>query len=259
MFETSHTKLDPFYLPRPLVFAHRGASAIAPENTLAAFQAAMDVGADGIELDVTRCATGEVVVMHDATVDRTTDGHGRVGELPLAALRELDAGAWFGREFAGQRVPLLEEVLDLVGGRLRINIEIKAEGSGQGLEEALAEQVIRRGLQGSVLVSSFHPPALRRLRQAARELPRALLLATPLSLSLAWWRNRHELYLQAFHPQYRLVNAHNLARMRRAGLRANVWTVNQEEDMLHMIALGVDGIITDRPDRLRALLPHEGF
>jgi glycerophosphoryl diester phosphodiesterase len=249
---------DPFYRERPLIVAHRGASASAPENTLAAFTLAIDQGADGIELDVTRCATGEVVVMHDATVDRTTDGIGAVTALPLEALRTLDAGAWFGPSWAGERVPLLDEVLELVGDRLRINIEIKREGSGDGLEEQVAAQVRRHGLQGHVLISSFSPRALRRIRRIAPELPRALLTALPAppDLILAWAGPLLE--PRALHPPHRLVGADTVQRAHSRGLRVNVWTVNDRADMARMIGLEVDGIITDRPAELAQLLGAGG-
>src|SRR5512143_1091036 len=116
-----------FLQPRsqPLVIAHRGSAAYAPENTLAAFQLAAEQGADAIELDVDLTRDGHMVIMHDATIDRTTDGHGRVGDLTLEELRRVDAGAWKDAAFQGERVPLLEEVFEAVGQRLLINVEIK--------------------------------------------------------------------------------------------------------------------------------------
>jgi glycerophosphoryl diester phosphodiesterase len=245
---------DPFYRERPLILAHRGASASAPENTLAAFALAMEQGADGIELDVTRCATGEVVVIHDATVDRTTDGSGAVTALPLETLRALDAGAWFGPSWSGERIPLLDEVFELVGGRLRINIEIKREGSGAGLEEQLAAQVRRHALQHDVIISSFSPRALRRIRHFAPELPRALLTAlpAPLELTLAWATPLIE--PRALHPHHGMVSATMIRKAHHRGLRVNVWTVNDPAAMRRMIALEVDGIITDRPGDLAQLV-----
>ena len=244
---------DPFYRERPLILAHRGASASAPENTLAAFALAIEQGADGIELDVTRCATGEVVVMHDATVDRTTDGTGAVTALPLDALHGLDAGAWFGPGWSGERIPLLDEVLELVGGRLRINIEIKREGSGGGLEEQIAAQVRRHALQHEVIISSFSPRALRRIRHVAPELPRALLTAlpAPLDLTLAWAEPL--LAPTALHTHHGMASANMIRNAHRRGLRVNVWTVNEPAAMRRMIALEVDGIITDRPANLAAI------
>src|SRR5512135_2857797 len=127
-----------FLQPRsqPLVIAHRGSSAYAPENTLAAFRLAAEQEADAIELDVDLTRDGHVIVMHDATVDRTTDGHGRVADLTLDEIRRIDAGAWKGAAFNGERVPLLEEVFEAVGQRMLINVEIKGMSlRGNGLEE----------------------------------------------------------------------------------------------------------------------------
>ena len=155
-----------FYLDGPLNIAHRGARDVAPENTMAAFAAAVDAQADGIELDVSRCGTGEIVVMHDDTVDRTTDGSGTVARLGWAAIVELDAGGWFAPEFVGERVPTLAEVLDLVGGRLRVNIEVKHKAQRHdGIEEEIAEMVAQRDLGSSIIISSFDPVILRRFKQ----------------------------------------------------------------------------------------------
>jgi len=244
-----------FYGDRLLVIAHRGASGVAPENTLAAFQAALDADADGIELDITRCATGEIVVIHDDTLDRTSDGSGRVVETPFSALRDLDAGSWFAPRFAGQRIPTLEEVLDLVDHRLLVAVEIKGRDlRGTGLEAEVAEMVRSRGLQREVIISSFNPMALVRIRRAAPELQRGLICApirlAPFGGIAARWLVRP----QALHLHHSQVDAGTLRRARRSGYRISVWTVNDARTMAEMIELGVDGIITNRPRRLRELL-----
>jgi glycerophosphoryl diester phosphodiesterase len=241
---------------RPLVIAHRGACDVAPENTLAAFEAAVQAGADGIELDVTRCASGEIVVIHDDTVDRTTNGSGRVAELPLGALRELDAGTWFDASFARQRIPLLSEVLDSVGSRLRmINIEIKGmRFGGDGIEAEIAELVRQRGLEQRVLISSFNPLALWRMRRAARGLACALLYFSAAQTPVARWLVLNLLRPQAVHPQYKMVNGAYMAWARARKLCVNVWTVNEATHMRAMSELGVDGIITNHPGALRQLL-----
>lgn len=249
---------NPFYLNRPLNIAHRGARDIAPENTLAAFQAALDAGADGIELDVTRCATGEIVVLHDDTVDRTTDGAGPVRMLPYAAVRELDAGSWFDARFADERIPALTEVLEAVGGRLRINIEIKGRSwRDDGIEVEIAAMARARGLAQTVIISSFNPWALARMKRVAPELACALLYASPsLRLDAGPLAARYLLKAEALHPHLKLVTPSYMARAQRYGLRVNAWTVNEEAEMQRLIALGVDGIITDHPARLRQLLGH---
>ena len=249
-------ELETFYLHRPLNIAHRGARDVAPENTLAAFRAAMDAGADGIELDVTRCATGEIVVIHDDTLDRTTDGCGAVGATPLEALRALDAGSWFSPDFAGERVPLLHEVLDLVAGQMRVNIEIKGHRLlGDGTEGDIAEMVLARGMENQVVVSSFNPAALWRMRWAAPGLQRGFLYgtATPIGITRGWAQLLAR--PQALHPHHTMLRSEDVRRLKARGYRVNAWTVNDAVEMQRMIALGVDGIITDHPAKLSKLLP----
>jgi glycerophosphoryl diester phosphodiesterase len=237
-----------FYLDRPLVLGHRGARDMAPENTLAAFQAALDVGADGFELDVTRCATGEIMVIHDDTVDRTTNGSGRVSTMSFYVVREMDAGAWFSREFAMQRIPSLQETLDLAQGCARVNVELKGTSlRGDGLEAEVAAMIRARDMVDQVVVSSFNPLALARMRRAAPEIACGLLYAPDLPIYLARAWARPWLKLAALHPEASLVDERYMAWARRLGYRVNVWTVNDREQMLKMIALGVDAIITDHP------------
>src|SRR3989304_10409901 len=166
---------------RPLIFAHRGASAYAPENTLAAFRLALEHGADGIELDAKLSADGQVVVIHDQTVDRTTDGHGRVNQLTLTQLRQLDAGFCKGAAFKGERIPTLAEVLEMLGDRLIINIELTNYDSPQdGLPEKAAELVRAGHLEQSVLFSSFLPSNLLAIRNILPSVPLAILAPPPL-------------------------------------------------------------------------------
>ena len=233
---------------RPLIMAHRGAKDVAPENTLAAFGAALESGADAIELDITRCATGQIVVIHDDTVDRTTDGTGRVDALPYDALRRLDAGSWFDPGFSGERIPLLREVLDRFGHKLRLNIEIKGSSPrGDRLEQELADMLRRRDLVYTTIISSFNPMALWRMRRAAPEISRALLYAgdMPLPFREAW--ARHWLSPDALHPHYAMVDADYVKWAHDNGYRLNVWTVNEIEDIERMAGFGVDAIITDHP------------
>src|SRR6266508_4216831 len=143
-------------LPRPVIFAHRGASAHAPENTLAAFELALAQQADGIELDVKLSSDGQVVVCHDSTVDRTTDGKGRIKDLPLAELKKLDAGSFFSEKFHGEKIPTLEEVFESVGKRTFINVELTNYNSPRDqLVETVCMLVKKCGLQQRVMFSSF--------------------------------------------------------------------------------------------------------
>lgn len=246
-----------FYGEQPLVFAHRGASDVAPENTLAAFRAAIEADADGIELDVTRCLTGEIVVIHDDTLDRTTNGSGPVASIPFYALRELDAGSWFAPEYASERIPTLREALDLVGHRLRIQIEIKGRDlRGNGIEEEIAEAIRARGLEERVLIISFNPMSLIRMKRVAPELQRGLLYGPDLPIYLARAWARPMVAPHALHPHYSTITEDVVRRARRRGYRINAWTVDTPEAMRRMIDVGVDAMTTNHPAQLRELLPR---
>lgn len=240
---------------RPLIFAHRGACKVAPENTLPAFQAALDLGADGIELDVQFSSDGKLVVIHNPTLEATTDGAGRVTAHTFEALRSLDAGRHFGSQFAGTPLPALDEVLDLCKGRLLMNIELKSLSSNTaniGVDVVAA--VRARDMANQVVISSFNPLALRRAKKAGPEIECALLTAPDLpgwmraGLTFSYAR------ADAVHPEFPMVDEAYMAWAARRKLPVRPWTVNETADMQRMIALGVDAIITDVPDVALALL-----
>ena len=249
---------------RPRVIAHRGASGHAPENTLAAFLLAAEMGADGIELDVHLTADGEVVVIHNDTVDATTDGRGPVRALTLHELQALDAGRWYDARYAGERVPTLAEVFQAIGHRLLINVEIKAERGlastkrerGQ-LEAEVVRLVEDSAMSQHVLISSFSASTLRRVHRLNPsialgflylQLPR--LTSGPLLRLIRAWVVPYD----ALHPALGWVDAGHAAWARRMGLPVNVWTVNAADDMRRMRNLEVGGIITNYPDRLIRVL-----
>jgi glycerophosphoryl diester phosphodiesterase len=248
--------LGRWYKEKPLNFAHRGASGHAPANTMAAFLLAAEMGADGIELDVHLSADVELVVIHDHAVDSTTDGQGPVSALSLAELQQLDAGSWFAPRFAGERIPTLRQVLEAVGQRLLINVEIKvAPGHHPPTLEREVVRLIEEGrMVDRVLISSFSPRSLRRVRRLNRRIPLGLLYSRPapavLPALLRWLRLSYD----ALHPHYGLVDARAIARARERGQRVNVWTVNDAREMRRMCDLGVDGIITNYPDVLNHVL-----
>lgn len=241
---------------RTLNWAHRGASGHAPQNTLAAFVLAADMGADGIELDVHLSSDGQVVVIHDDTVDATTDGTGRVSQMTLAALQSLDAGGWFDSQFAGQRIPTLGQVFDAVGDRLLINIEIKVEVGYHPLaqEAETVRLIAEHGMAERVILSSFSPRSLRRLYRLAPDLARGFLYGRAEPAFLPWLLRQFYVPLAALHPQFSLVSARYAGAAHRRGLRVNAWTVNDAADMRRLRDWGVDGIITNYPDVLRGVL-----
>lgn len=240
---------------RPLIIAHRGASGEAPENTLAAFDAAARAGADGVELDVAMCASGDVVVIHDDTIDRTTNGSGRVRDMTLETLRLFDAGRWFDTRYAGEVIPTLADVLDLVGETMLVNIEIKtASIKDEGLEDGVINLVRHRGLVERVLISSFNPVSLWRMRRRAPELRRALLTAPNLPFMLASGWPATFVQPHALHPHHSQVEEALVRRAHAKGRKVNAWTVDDPDEMRRLCHLGVDGIITNYPARLRSVL-----
>ena len=235
--------------PHPLIFAHRGASAHAPENTLSAFEKALKQGAHAIELDAKLSADGQIVVIHDATVNRTTDGKGRVSGLDLAALRELDAGSYFSEQFRGETIPTLGEVFEMtIGTRVLINVELTNYSTpNDNLVERVCELVKRFGLENRVLLSSFLVSNLIQARSLLPETPQGLLA---LKGWLGWWSRSFGFNFgnyEALHPNLRNVTARQVARVHRLNRRVHVWTVNLAEDMFRLFAWGVDGLFTDDP------------
>jgi glycerophosphoryl diester phosphodiesterase len=235
---------------RPLVLGHRGASAEAPENTLAAFHLAMARGADGFELDVWRCQTGEPVVIHDASAERTAGEPLDVRREPLAILRRLDAGAWKAARYAGERIPSLAEVLEAFP-RAVVNVELKSDGLGDPrLAVAVARILLARGDRGRVVVSSFDYPLLGAFRLAAPGVPVGLLFAPDQRWEL---RDRVGALLRpsAVHPHRSLCSEEQVAAWRRRGLAVCAWTVDDPVEVARLVRAGADAIISNDPGAAR--------
>lgn len=233
----------------PQIIAHRGARLVTPENTLPAFEKAIEMGADGIELDVHMSKDGKLVVLHNFTLDDTTNGIGAVDQLTAAELANLDAGSHFSSEFAGTPIPTLEQVFDLVGDRCRINVEIKSMSpTGGAAVEPLVEMIRARNLFDQVIISSFNPITLIKCRWMESTLELGLLFQEklPAHLASAWFSP--VIHPQAVHPWKELVDGAFVIWARERGCAINVWTVNDAEEAKRLYALGVDGIITDAPD-----------
>lgn len=231
-----------------IIFAHRGASTHAPENTLAAFELALEQGADAIELDAKLSADGHVIVIHDPTVDRTTGAHGAVKDMPLADLRALDAGSSFSSQYAHEKIPLLEEVFEAVGTKTFINVELTNYNSPRDhLVESVCMLVKKFNLQKRILFSSFYASNLSKARSYLPDVSCGLL-AMP-GLLGAWARSFGFAFGEyaALHPNLRDVTSQQIQRTHRLKRRVHVWTVNLEEDIRRMFDWGVDGIFTDDP------------
>jgi glycerophosphoryl diester phosphodiesterase len=232
-----------------LVIAHRGASSYAPENTLAAFDLALHMGVTHIELDVHCTSDGHLVVIHDETVDRTTDGSGPVASSTLAALRGLDAGAWFGEQFRGERIPTFEEVLTRYQGRLHIHTELK--GRTAHLAQRTADMVRANGMVAQVTMTSFHKPWLEAIRAYAPELPTGWLVG---EVSEAVLTQARELGLTQLCPRAPAVTPELVRRVQSAGFVVRAWGVANEALMRQVVDAGADGMTVNFPDQLLAYL-----
>ncbi|SKC81216.1 glycerophosphodiester phosphodiesterase [Krasilnikoviella flava] len=239
---------------RPRVVAHRGNSAVAPQNTLAAFEAAAMAGADSLEIDVRLTADGEVVVIHDDTVDATTNGSGKLADLELREVRLLDAGSWFSPAYAGQRVPTFAEVTDLLRARPGMDLLLEMKGAWSAQEVRRVTEPLREaGLADRTVAQSFWPATVAALRDADPGLRRGLLVTAAGDDLVDRCR---ELDVVMCNPQGTVLrdDPDVVARLHDAGLAAAVWTLNEPEHWAAAVALGVDEIITDRPDRLAGWL-----
>lgn len=240
--------------PKPIVIGHRGASAHAPENTLAAFQMAVDQGADAIEFDVSLSSDDQVMVIHDGTVNRTTNGKGKVAHLTMSEMRKFDAGIKFSEKFAGEKIPTLEEVFEQFGTRLLLNIELKNYSTPfDGLVKKVVDLVKYHKIEERILFSSFLSNNLSISRKLLPEVPCALL-------AYSGWMGYYQRHygwkkkFQALHPYIAGVNQNLIADLHLVGKRIHVWTVNEEVNLRRMLDLKVDGIITDDPGMLRRIL-----
>ncbi|MGM1048317.1 MAG: glycerophosphodiester phosphodiesterase [Bacillota bacterium] len=241
----SHTK-------QPLIISHRGASGEAPENTMAAFKLGLEQGCDAFELDVHLSKDGQLVVIHDGTIDRTTDGSGAINELTVDELKAFDAGSWFKKEYTGERIPLLEEVFDHTPAHILINIEVKGSYNQQ-LEPALIELLKKKNRMDTVVISSFDWKSLRYLKELEPQIKVGLLYNLCLDhhdkLPEAAGTNVYSLHLNG-----EKLDSHDIHRIQAANLRVYIWTINNEQQMRFALEAGVDGIITDYPGQLKALM-----
>lgn len=240
-------------LPVPLFVAHRGYRSQYPENTLAAFNRAIDAGAHMIELDVCLSMDRHLVVIHDETVDRTTNGTGAVRRMTLKQLRQLDAGSWFSPRFSGERLPTLDQVLDAVKGQVLVNIEIKpeafeADGPADAVERQVLDLVCRKKMVDDVLVSSFEWQVLDNLSKMAPGIALGLLSDMPADEHLLYWYQRVKGF--SWHPDFRVLTQPQVDSLHNMGARVFPYAVDGKIDTRGMLAMGVDGLIVDDPRQM---------
>lgn len=235
--------------PFPLWIAHRGAGKLAPENTLAAFRLGASCGYRGFECDVKLSADEVPFLLHDATLERTTNGAGVAGEQPWTDLSRLDAGYWHSSPYAGEPMPTLQAIARYVQhNSLALNLEIKPTPGQEyrtGVAVGLACAALWAGAGTPLLFSSFRPEALQGAKDSAAHIPRALLVDT---LWLGWFQMAQRLGCVAVVSNHKLMDAELSAQLHGAGLRALCYTVNEEADVRRLLSLGIDGIITDKVD-----------
>lgn len=230
-----------------IIYGHRGASKYAPENTFSAYNKAIDMGADGIEIDVHKSKDGHLIVCHDERVDRTTDGEGFIKDLTLEEIKKLDAGRWFSEEFRGERIPLLDEVLKFVkGNNLLLNIEIK---NGpifyDEIEEDIVKAVRAYDLVENTIISSFNHYSLAYIKNIDKQFKTGILYIAGM---IEPWDYARKVGASYIHPLYLTINKEVVQESQGNGIMVNPFTVNREEEIKLMKSFNVDSIITDCPD-----------
>lgn len=256
--------------PEVVDIAHRGSSGSAPENTIAAVDLALRQKSSYVEVDVQRSADGELVIFHDTTLTRTTDAEEvfpnrapwRVGDFTMAELEQLDAGSWFGPEFAGEPIPTLTETIDAIGRRAGLLLELKSPELYPGIEDQVVDELesdrgwLRSALRRDLLVvQSFNHPSMRVVDSLARQIPVGLLYGyrptTPELVAASDWAEQ-------INPSFRVTDQALVDEVHSLGMTISVYTLNTGQLMRQYIALGVDGIITDYPVVLRDILSSQG-
>jgi len=237
----------------PRLFAHRGCSGTAPENTLAAFQRALDHGIPAVELDVHLARSGEVIVIHDANLKRVAGIDITVGAVNLTELKTVDVGRMFDPKFAGERIPLLDEVFELCGGRMFVDIELKADrGQEPRLAAAVADRISVGGMREKCLVSSFNPLAIRWFNRFDREIPTSIIYSAHRGVPalLRHGAGCAMAKCDVAKPHYTLTGRLALAGHKMLGRRVAAWTVNDQDTARDLYSAGVDSLISDVPETL---------
>jgi glycerophosphoryl diester phosphodiesterase len=236
----------------PRIIAHRGGRKWAPENTMSAFRKSLDAKVYGVELDIHRCKSGELVVIHDEDVKRTTNGKGLIKDLTWSELSKLDAGTWYSPEFKNERLPLLKDVLALADGKMLVNIEIKnAPIAYPGIEDDLIKLLQDYKYPDKILISSFDHDVLKRIHEKTQRYKLALLV-DGLIVDLGSYAK--SVGVQGWNPGFSDMRADSVVSAHKSGLEVNPWTVNGVDEWKSALEMGVDGIVTDDPVGLQKFL-----
>lgn len=237
-------------MSQPFIIAHRGASGNAPENTLVSFRKAMDAGADFLEMDVHLSKDGELVVMHDESVNRTTSGKGKIRNLTLAEIKNLDAGSWFSKNFEGLVVPALDEVFQLANGKIKLLIEIKGTPEKYlDIEKKLVEMIYKYNAKSWCILQSFDIDFLKNVHAIDAGVSLHYLIVGNLIFP-----SKIPEYIMAVNPNQNFVSKKKVEKLHLQNKKIFVWTVNDEKKMKKLISYGVDGIITNYPEKLKNVI-----
>ncbi|WP_419954272.1 glycerophosphodiester phosphodiesterase [Neobacillus niacini] len=231
--------------------AHRGATGYAPENTIAAFDKGVEMKADYIEIDVQRSKDGELVIIHDNTVDRTTDGTGYVKDLTFDQIRSLDAGSWKGEQFTGERIPTFDEILERYHGKTGILIELKSPELYPGIEAQVAQKLIERNLDKpqneKIIIQSFNFESMKLTNSLLPKVPIGVLTSNRAHTTEQALKE-FATYADYFNPSYGIVSKELVDQVHSLGMKIQSWTVRSHEAAQFLLDMNVDGIITDYPD-----------
>lgn len=235
------------------VWAHRGASGYYPENTISSFEGAIKQNADGIELDVHLSKDGYLIVCHDETLNRTTNGKGFIKQYDLYELKQLDAGSWYDKKFKGEKIPLLEEVIDLIKGtKMELNIELKAGSIFYPvIEEKVLKMVDKYGIKKQVIISSFDHYSLVKIKDLDKDIKTGILYMEALYKPLDYVKTTKA---NALHPNYITLTKDIVDEAKAIGIDVNPYTINNEEHVRMIKPMNVNAIITNYPDKVKAIL-----
>lgn len=236
------------------IIAHRGASGYAPENTLSSIKKAIQMGVDGIEIDIQLTKDNKIVVFHDWKLGRTAEGNKYIFESLSDELHRLNAGVWFSSEFKEDKIPSLEDVLNLLPDSMMLNIEIKDISRGhRGIEKYLVDILDRHAeKKKNIIISSFHHNVLSALYKQDKELKLGFLTSSDL-VDIATYIKSTGIHCYSYHPEVNLITREAVESLHKIGIKVFVWTVNSEEDFRYLESIGVDGVITNYPDTMKNL------
>lgn len=238
--------------------AHRGASAYAPENTMPAFTKGVEMGADYIEIDVQMSKDSIPIIIHDRTLNRTTNGKGKVSDYTLKELKLLDAGSWFGEEFTGETIPTLNEFLGEFGGKINILIELKYPELYPGIEEQVANVLMEHKLVKpdsiEVIIQSFNHESIKKSKELLPEIPHGVLVGKDWRRISSQQLEEFATYADYFNPSFNIVTAELVELVHLTNMTMYAYTVRDQSEAGRLYSLGVDGIITDYPDYVNLIV-----